>query len=87
MIDAEALRKIALFGTIPESAVFCSYNAESVYQVPLILDKQGMGDFICQRLAIKCETKISANGSNTLTAGKPRKRSKNSVSRQICWIN
>jgi CTP synthase len=54
MIDAEALRKIALFGTIPESAVFCSFNAESVYQVPLILDKQGMGDFICQRLGYKC---------------------------------
>jgi CTP synthase len=50
MIDAEALRKIALFGTIPESAVFCSYNVESVYQVPLILNKQGMGDFICKRL-------------------------------------
>jgi CTP synthase len=49
MIDAEALRKIALFGTIPESAVFCSYNAESVYEVPLILDKQGMGDFIYSR--------------------------------------
>jgi CTP synthase len=57
MIDAEALRKIALFGTIPESAVFCSYNAETVYQVPLILDKQGMGDFICGRLAIKCKGK------------------------------
>jgi CTP synthase len=54
MIDAEALRKIALFGTIPESAVFCSFNAESVYQVPIILDKQGMGDFICQRLGYKC---------------------------------
>ncbi len=54
MIDAEVLRKIALFGTIPESAVFCSYNAESVYQVPLILDKQGMGDFICQRLGYTC---------------------------------
>jgi len=51
MIDAEALRKIALFGTIPEDAVFCSYNAETVYQVPLILDKQGMGDFICQRFS------------------------------------
>jgi len=49
MIDAEALRKIALFGTIPEDAVFCSYNAETVYQVPLILEKQGMGDFICKR--------------------------------------
>src|SRR5512139_282397 len=55
MIDAEATRKIALFGTIPESAVFCSFNAESVYQVPLILDRQGMGDFICQRLGYKCE--------------------------------
>jgi CTP synthase len=56
MIDAEALRKIALFGTIPESAVFCSYNAESVYQVPLILDRQGMGDFVCQRLGLSCGT-------------------------------
>ena len=58
MIDAQALRKIALFGTIPESAVFCSYNAESVYQVPLILDKQGMGDFICQRLGYKCKPPV-----------------------------
>jgi CTP synthase len=58
MIDAQALRKIALFGTIPESAVFCSYNAESVYQVPLILDKQGMGDFVCQRLGYKCKPPI-----------------------------
>ncbi len=49
MIDGEALRKIALFGTIPEEAVFCSYNVGSIYQVPLILDEQGMGDFICRR--------------------------------------
>jgi CTP synthase len=56
MIDAEALRKIALFGTIPEDAVFCSYNAETVYQVPLILDKQGMGDFICKRFSYTCTT-------------------------------
>ncbi len=52
MIRAEALRKIALFGTIPENAVFCSYNVESIYQVPLILDEQGMGDFICKRLEL-----------------------------------
>jgi CTP synthase len=52
MIDSEALRKIALFGTIPENAVFCSHNVESIYQVPLILDEQGMGDFICKRLGL-----------------------------------
>ena len=55
MIDAEALRKIALFGTILEDAVFCSFNVESIYQVPLILDRQGMGDFVCQRLGYKCD--------------------------------
>lgn len=49
MIDAEARRKIALFGTIPEDAVFCSYNVGSIYQVPLILDEQGMSDFVCRR--------------------------------------
>jgi len=50
MIDSEALHKIALFGTIPENAVFCSYNVETIYQVPLILDEQGMGEFVCNRL-------------------------------------
>jgi len=52
MIDAEARRKIALFGTIPENAVFCSYNVQSIYEVPLVLDEQGMGDFIQSRLHI-----------------------------------
>ncbi len=58
MIDAEVSRKIALFGTIPENAVFCSYNADSVYEVPLILDRQGMGDFICQRFGYGCEQPV-----------------------------
>lgn len=53
MIDSEALRKIALFGTIPENAVFCSYNVDSIYQVPLILDEQGMGEYVCKRLGLE----------------------------------
>ncbi len=52
MIDKEALQKIALFGTIPENAVFCSYNVPSIYQVPQILDEQGMGNYICKRLKL-----------------------------------
>jgi CTP synthase len=52
MIDTETLGKVALFGTIPEEAVFCSYDVPSIYKVPLNLDKQGMGDFICKRLGI-----------------------------------
>jgi len=52
MIDKESLGKIALFGTIPEKAVFCSYNVQSIYQVPQILDNQGMGDYICKRMQL-----------------------------------
>jgi len=52
MIDTESLRKIALFGTIPENAVFCSYNVPSIYEVPLILDEQGMGNYIRERLKL-----------------------------------
>ena len=57
MIDAEARRKIALFGTIPEDAVFCSYNVGSIYQVPLILDDQEMGEFVCKRLGFSGRNK------------------------------
>jgi len=50
MITKEVLEKIALFGTIPKEAVFCSYNVPTIYKVPLILDEQGMGDYVCRRL-------------------------------------
>ena len=53
MIEDEARRKIALFGTIPENAVFCSYNVKTIYEVPLNLDKQGMGAFIVDRLQVQ----------------------------------
>ena len=53
MIDSEAVRKIALFGTIPKEAVFCSYNVPTIYLVPQKLDEQGMGDYICRRLELR----------------------------------
>jgi CTP synthase len=52
MIEKDIQSKVALFGTIPEEAVFCSYNVPSIYKVPLILDEQGMGDYICRRLGL-----------------------------------
>jgi CTP synthase len=52
MIDEDSRRKIALFGTIPENAVFCSYNVPTIYQVPQTLDEQGMGNYICKRLQL-----------------------------------
>ena len=41
-----ARRKIALFGSVPKEAVFSSYTVECVYDVPLLLDEQGMGKYV-----------------------------------------
>ena len=52
-LEDEARRKIALFSNVPLEAVFCSYTVDTVYRVPLILDEQGLGDYICKRLGLE----------------------------------
>jgi CTP synthase len=46
MIDEATRSKIALFSTLPKEAVFCSYDTDVIYEVPLILERQGIGDYI-----------------------------------------
>jgi CTP synthase len=52
-IDEEARGKIALYGNVPMNAVFTSYNVECIYELPLILDRQGFGDYIVEKLGLK----------------------------------
>lgn len=42
--------KLGLFGGIPKEAIVMLPNAESIYQVPLSLELQGIGDYIIKRL-------------------------------------
>jgi len=51
-LNESAKRKIALFGNVPYNAVFTSYTVDCIYEVPLILDEQGMGDYIVHRLRL-----------------------------------
>ncbi|MEM1873823.1 MAG: CTP synthase, partial [Acidilobaceae archaeon] len=51
-IDAEARRKIALHATLPESHVFNSYDVDTTYRVPLILEEQGVGELVSRRLGL-----------------------------------
>lgn len=53
MLELDAAKKLALFCNVPLRAVFTSPDAKSIYEVPLILDKQGMGDYICEKLDLK----------------------------------
>jgi len=46
-------RKIALFCNVDEAGVFTSTDMETVYQSPLLLDQQGLGGFLLQRLQIE----------------------------------
>jgi len=51
-IDEEARRKIALYGNVPINAVFTSYNVDCIYELPLILDQQGFGDYVIKKLEL-----------------------------------
>jgi len=50
MLTEDVRTKIALFGSVDINAVFTSPNVETIYQLPLVLDQQGLGDYICDRL-------------------------------------
>lgn len=52
-ITQEAKRKIALFGNVREEFVFNSYDADNIYEIPLILEKQGMFEILSKLLALE----------------------------------
>jgi CTP synthase len=49
---AEPKRKIALFCNVEEKAVFTSPDIQTVYETPLVLDRQGLGDYLTERLKL-----------------------------------
>jgi CTP synthase len=51
-LDSDSRSKIALYGSVPLEAVYSSYDVDVIYRVPMILDEQGMGDYICKRLSL-----------------------------------
>lgn len=50
MLENDPHDKIALFGSVDRHAVFTSPDVKNIYELPIVLDKQGMGEYICNRL-------------------------------------
>jgi CTP synthase len=48
-IDADVRRKISLFCNVEEAAVIEMLDAESIYEVPLLLRDEGMGELVVDR--------------------------------------
>ncbi len=52
-LPASERRKIALFTNVEERAVIAAYDAESIYQIPLMLHEQGLDEIVVEKLDIE----------------------------------
>lgn len=51
----EAIKeKISLFCNIEPKAVIQNTDAEELYEVPLLLEKEGLAELVCEKLSIEC---------------------------------
>lgn len=45
-------RKISLFCNVEKEAVIANYDASELYEVPLMLEKEGLADLVCEQLEL-----------------------------------
>ncbi len=58
-IDIALREKIALFTDVEKRAVVPLTTAQTIYQVPLMLETAGLGQFICERFGLPCAADLS----------------------------
>jgi CTP synthase len=51
-LEHESKQKIALYCSVEERAVFSSINVDTLYELPLVLEEQGLGEVICDYLRL-----------------------------------
>ncbi|MCD6502861.1 MAG: CTP synthetase [Thermoplasmata archaeon] len=51
-LDKEHIEKIALYSNVPKKAVISAPDVENTYEVPLLLESQGVGEYIIKRLKL-----------------------------------
>ena len=54
-IDIASRRKIALFTNVEERAVIPLNDADTIYQIPIMLHEQGLDQLIVDKLSLKCQ--------------------------------
>ena len=62
-INDTSRQKISLFCNVPKTHVIGNPNVETIYELPLTLEKQNFGDLLCQRLEIPVAKKPSIEAS------------------------
>ncbi|RJX19129.1 MAG: CTP synthase [Ammonifex sp.] len=54
-LSMDMVRKIALFCDVEPRAVIQAVDAQTIYEVPLLLEEQGIGGFIVERMGLVCQ--------------------------------
>ena len=49
-VDVDVVEKISLFCDVPERAVFPLQTMDWLYEIPLILEREGLGDYLVEQL-------------------------------------
>ncbi len=52
-LEDEARKKIALHSTLPEKAVISNHDVDTIYKVPILLEKQGIASLILDKLRMR----------------------------------
>ncbi len=52
-LDEGTKRKIALFTNVPVEAVFTAPYVDTIYRIPLVLEEEGLGDYLVRRLKLE----------------------------------
>lgn len=53
-INDEIKKKIGLFCNISGDAVIQNINAETIYEIPLIFEQEGLSKIVCDKLSLEC---------------------------------
>ncbi|QLG61530.1 CTP synthase [Halorarum salinum] len=64
-LDPETKEKIALFGDVPTEAVFSNPDVEDVYHVPLVVEEEGLDEYVMERLDLTAEALPPGERENT----------------------
>ncbi|WP_073343909.1 CTP synthase [Caldanaerobius fijiensis] len=53
-LSEDIKRKIALFCNVSPKAVIQNLDADNLYEIPLMLEKEGLDDIVCSKLNLQC---------------------------------
>ncbi|NIQ06099.1 MAG: CTP synthase [Candidatus Korarchaeota archaeon] len=63
-LSPSTVRKLSLFGGIPEKAVVSNPNLDVVYELPLVFERQSLGSFLMKKLALDAESELNEETFN-----------------------